>query len=200
LYFRFAQIQYFTCIPQFTKMTPEAVNRRSNTMTRLKDLIQNVPVHERRLEFRAYPLEDERLIVEGWLRDERLVPGYHWNGESRPTGVVHWMCVRLLVGGWPVTILDAEAEMPNIPHELCPTTLESVKRIVGLSIVSGTMGPAVLHGYWTQRSRQRRPIPRSLDEFTGLANLINSCKLWKEDGPFMQMIQEALEKQEEKSR
>jgi len=192
-------------------------------MTKLKELIGNTPVHERRLEFRTYPLEGDRLIVEGWLRDERLVPGYHWNGESRPTGVVHWMCVRLLVGGWPVTILDAEAEMPDIPHELCPTTLESVKKIVGLSIVSGyseevhrrlggvqgcahlthlivTMGPAALHGYWTQQSRQRHPVPRSLDEIEGLATLINSCKLWKEDGPLMQMIRGNLEKHEEKSR
>jgi hypothetical protein len=191
-------------------------------MSRLKALIHNAPVHERHLEFRTYPLEDERLIVEGWLRDERLVPGYHWNGKSRPTGVVHWMCVRLLVGGWPVTILDAEAEMPEIPHELCPTTLESVKRIVGLSIVSGyseevhrrlggvqgcahlthlivTLGPAALHGYWTQISRQRRPIPRSLDEFLGLPQLINSCKLWREEGPFMQMIKEALDTQNEKN-
>jgi len=191
-------------------------------MSRLKDLIQTDPVHERHLEFRTYPLEDERMIIEGWLKDERLVPGYHWNGKSRPTGAVHWMCVRLLVGGWPVTILDAEAEMPDIPHELCPTTLESVKRIVGLSIVSGyseevhrrlggvqgcahlthlivTMGPAALHGYWTQISRQRRPIPRSLDEFLGLPQLINSCKLWREDGPFMQMIQEAMETQNKKN-
>ena len=190
-------------------------------MSRLKALIHNAPVHERHLEFRTYPLEDERLIVEGWLKDERLVPGYHWNGKSRPTGVVHWMCVRLLVSGWPVTILDAEAEMPDIPHELCPTTLESVKRIVGLSIISGyseevhrrlggvqgcahlthlivTMGPAALHGYWTQISRQRRPIPRSLDEFLGLPQLMNSCKLWREDGPFMQMIQEALKTQNDK--
>jgi len=191
-------------------------------MSRLKALIHNAPVHERCLEFRTYPIEGERLIVEGWLRDERLVPGYHWNGQSRPTGVVHWMCVRLLVGGWPVTILDAEAEMPDIPHELCPTTLESVKRIVGLSIVSGyseevhrrlggvqgcahlthlivTLGPAALHGYWTQISRQRRPIPLSLDEFLGLPQLINSCKLWRKEGPFMQMIQEALETQNEKN-
>jgi hypothetical protein len=192
-------------------------------MSRLKDLIRNTPVHERRLDFRTYPLENDRLIVEGWLRDEQLVPGYHWNGKPRPTGVVHWMCVRLLVGGWPVTILEAEAEMPDIPHELCPTTLESVKRIVGLAIVSGyseevhrrlggvrgcahlthlivTMGPAALHGYWTQQSRQRRPIPRSLDEFQGLTTLINSCRLWKEDGPLMQMIRETLERQEEEGR
>ena len=44
-------------------------------MIRLKDLIRESPVHERRLEFRTYPLEDDRLIVEGWLRDERLMQG-----------------------------------------------------------------------------------------------------------------------------
>jgi hypothetical protein len=184
-------------------------------MTQLKDLIKDAPVHERRLEFRTYPIDDDRMVVEGWLRDERLVPGYHWNADPRPTGVVHWMCVRLLVGGWPVSILDAEVEMPDIPHELCRTTMESIKKIVGLSIASGyseevhrrlggikgcahlthlivTMGPAALHGYWTQQSRQPRPIPRSLDEFEGLNTLINSCKLWREDGPFMAMINEAL--------
>jgi hypothetical protein len=196
---------------------PELDEKRSSTMTRLKDLIQDAPVHERRLEFRTYPLEDERLIVEGWLRDERLVPGYHWDGRPSAIGVVHWMYVRLLAGGWPLSILDAEAEMPGVPHELCPTTLESVKRIIGLSIVSGygeevhkrlggvqgcahlthlivTMGTAALHGYWTQLSRKRRPLPRSLDEFPGLATVINSCKLWKEDGPLMQMLRETLEK------
>jgi hypothetical protein len=186
-------------------------------MSRLKDLIKKPPVHERRLELRTYPLEDDRLIVEGWLRDERLVPGYHWDGRPNPSGVVHWMCVRLLVGGWPLSILEVEAEMPSVPHELCPTTLEAVKKIVGLSIVTGyseqvrkrlggikgcthlthlivTMGPAALHGYWTQSSRERRPVPRLLEEFPGLDAVINSCQLWKEDGPLVKMLRDALVK------
>jgi hypothetical protein len=185
-------------------------------MSRLKDLIRQAPVHERRLTFKTYPLEHDRVIVEGWLRDERLVTGFHWNGQSRPPGVVHWMCVRLLVGGWPLSILDAEAEMPGVPHELCPTTLESVKKVINIDIVSGynnkvkrrlggvkgcahlmhlilAMGPAALHGYWAQRSRKHRPVPRSMDEVPGLSLLINSCRLWKEDGPMMRMIQETLE-------
>lgn len=184
-------------------------------MSRLGKLISKVPVHERRLELRTYPVENDQLVVEGWLRDERLVQGYHWNGEPREPGVVHRMCVRLLIGGWPVTILDAEAEMPRIPHELCPSTLDSVKKIVGLQIVSGysekvnqllggvrgcnhmthlivVMGTAALHGYWTHYSRQRHPIPRSLDEFRGLSNLINSCMLWGEDGPIMEEIRTIL--------
>ncbi len=185
-------------------------------MGRLKKLIDKSHVHERKLEFRTYPLEDDRLIVEGWLRDERLEHGYHWNGKSRPPGVVHWMCVRILVGGWPPSILDAEAEMPEIPHELCPTTLESVKKIVGMPIVAGyseevrkrlggiqgcthmthlitVMGPAALHGYWTHASRKRRPLPRSMDNIRGLEYLVNSCTLWAEDGPMMKMVRSDFE-------
>lgn len=184
-------------------------------MSMLKDLIKGAPVHERRLELRTYPLYNDQLIVEGWLKDDRLIQGYHWNGKLREPGAVHRMCVRMLIGGWPVTILDAEAEMPQTPHELCPTTLDSVKKIIGLQIVSGysekvshliggvrgcnhmthlivVMGTAALHGYWTHYSRERHPIPRSLDEFMGLSNLVNSCALWGEDGPIMQEIRTVL--------
>jgi hypothetical protein len=106
--------------------------------------------------------------------------------------------------------------MPGVPHELCPTTLESVKKIINIDIVSGytdevkkrlggiegcahlmhlilAMGPAALHGYWAQRSRKPRPLPSSLEEVPGLSLLINSCQLWREDGPMMQMIRKALE-------
>lgn len=185
-------------------------------MNRLKDMIQGGPVHERRLDIRTYPVSGDRLIVEGWLRDERLVDGYHWNGQARSAGPVHGMCVRLLIGGWPVTILDAEAEMPTIPHEDCPTTLESVQKVVGLSIVHGytdevrhrlggiqgcnhlthlivVMGTAALHGYWTQYSRNPHPVPRSMDEFQALSTLVNSCRLWSEDGPLLRKIQKQLQ-------
>lgn len=184
-------------------------------MSMLKDLIKGAPVHERRLELRTYPLDNDQLIVEGWLKDDRLIHGYHWNGKLREPGAVHRMCVRMLIGGWPVTILDAEAEVPQTPHELCPTTLDSVKKIIGLQIVSGysekvshliggvrgcnhmthlivVMGTAALHGYWTHYSRERHPIPRSLDEFMGLSNLVNSCALWGEDGPIMEEIRTVL--------
>jgi len=185
-------------------------------MSRLKDMIRDTPVHERRLELRSFPIGDDRLIVEGSLRDDRLIQGYHWDGKPRQPGVVHLMRVRLLVGGQPLTILDAEAEMPQIPHELCPTTLESIKKIVGLTIVHGyseqvnallggvngcnhlthlvlVLGTAALHGYWTHKSREPRPAPHSLDEVGGLPNMINSCKLWAENGPLMQKLEAFIE-------
>jgi hypothetical protein len=184
-------------------------------MSRLKAMIQSEPVHERRVEIKSYPINDDRVVVEGWLRDERLVDAYHWDGRDRPAGVVHWMCVRMLIGEWPLKILDAEAEMPGIPHDLCRTTLDSIKKIVGMPIVAGyteevkrrlggiegcahltylimTMGPAALHGFWTQRSRVRRAVPTSLEDMEGLQYLINSCQLWQEDGPLMEQIKKVI--------
>lgn len=190
-------------------------------MNRLKGLIKGAPVHERGLEIRTYPLEDNRIITEGWLRDERFMPGYDWEGNQWAPGVVHRICVRLLIGGWPLSIVDAEAEMPDVPHELCPATLESVKNVVGMNIVSGygdqvkerlggikgcahlthlivAMGSAALHGYWAHRSRKRGPLPRSLEQIPGFSFVINSCQIWKEGGPLIRMIKERLKKLEGK--
>jgi hypothetical protein len=147
--------------------------------------------------------------MEGWLYDERLVDIYTWENLIRPKGVVHRMCVRLLVGGKPPTILEAEAEMFEVPHDLCRTTLQTVERIVGLSIASGytakvhellggtqscthlahlvaAMGPAATHGYWTNRSQRRKPSPHKADRSERLTALIDSCKIWKRDGPLVQ--------------
>lgn len=186
-------------------------------MRTLKELIKEAPVHERKLTIHTYPLEDGRVIVEGRLRDERLVFGYHRDGSPRPPGVVHWMGVRLLIGDRSLTILEAEAEMPTVPHALCPTVADSVKKLIGLTIVSGfsnqvrkrlggvegcshmmhlvlAMGPAALHGYWAAQSLEPYPVPRSFEEIPGLPYLINSCQLWKEDGPLIQEIREKFRK------
>ena len=192
-------------------------------MASLKDLVKEAPVHERRIELRSAPINDDQLVVEGWLVDERLITGYYWDGTTRPPGIVHHIGVWLLVGGWPLRILDAEAEMRKVPQELCPTVEGTIKKVVGLTIESGfsgrvlerlgriegcthmsylvmAMGPAALHGYWTHKSRKRRPAPRSLEEFPGLEALVDSCMLWREDGPLIQRIREYLNREDQSGR
>jgi hypothetical protein len=189
---------------------------------RLKKLVLDKPVHERSVKIRSYCLDKDRLIVEGTLRDNQLIPGFRWDGVRRPPGVVHRIVVRILLAGWPLEILDAEAEMPKIPHELCPTTLDSVKRLIGVKIARGfnsevrkrlggtrgcahmtylvtAMGPAAMHGYWTMKDRDPRPIPKSIEEFSELPSLMNSCALWGKDGPIVRQIREKLERGNKKS-
>ena len=173
-------------------------------------------IHQRVLDMSSYALDDEKILVEGSLMDERFRPIFELSGQKREAGVIHHMVIRLLVGGVPLRILDAEAEMPHIPLPLCATTRESVKKIIGLKIKSGfgekvhkliggvdgcahlthlltVMVQEALHGYWTHKMRKAGPPPNSLEEIEGLSYLLNSCSLWKKDGPIMQEIKEFLE-------
>ncbi|VBB43151.1 conserved hypothetical protein [uncultured Desulfatiglans sp.] len=183
----------------------------------LKDLARGSAVHQRRLEFKSYPLGQGRVLVEGSLRDDRFQPAFHFDGVQAPEGVIHWMIVRMIVEGRPLTITDIEAEMPGVPHELCAEAMDSVERMKGVAISGGysrevirlmggirgcshlthlmiAMGPAALHGYWTDQSRERRPLPKSLGEIPALRQLRNSCFLWREDGPFMDKVRQIVGK------
>ncbi len=184
-------------------------------MTKLKELIQGAPVHERRLEFKTFALKDDLIIVEGWLKDDRNVPRYHLDGRLSPPGKVHRICVRLLLGGWPLSILDAEAEMLVVPQDECPIVQDTVKKIIGLTVTHGygdevierlggtngcahmvhliaAMGNAALHGYWSHRLRNRRLLPDTPEEIPELDYVIDSCQIWKKDGTLIQKLRDSL--------
>jgi hypothetical protein len=174
------------------------------------------PIHRRRISISTYPLEGLRVLVEGWLHDERMVPIYrHWDSRPRHEGPIHGLCLRLLVGGYPLAVEDAEAEMPITPNSLCDTAQDSVKKLIGLEIRSGyservrdimggaagcthlthlavVMGPAALHGFWTFYAQNPRPAPKTLDQVEGLEYLLNSCHLWTPDGPYVTELKELL--------
>jgi len=184
-------------------------------MPSLREKINVAPMHSRSLELKSYPFDEDRIIVEGVLKDERFKRGYGIDGEERREGLVHHMGVRLLVGGMPPTILDVETEMSHVPHELCHTTQETVKRVIGLAIKSGfgeevhkmiggvegcahlahlvmVMGQEAVHGYWTHKLASHPPAPRPFEEIEGLSYVINSCALWREDGPLHREIKASL--------
>jgi len=173
-------------------------------------------IHQRILDLSTYALDEERVVVEGSLRDERFRPIYELSGRKREQGVIHHMIIRLLVGGSPIRILDAEAEMRQVPIPLCVTTQQSVKKIIGLKIKSGfgekvhkliggvkgcahlthllvVMVQEALHGYWTHKMRKPGPPPASVEEIDGLPYLLNSCSMWRKDGPIMQEIKDFLQ-------
>jgi hypothetical protein len=190
-------------------------------MSSLKDRINGEPIHRRLLSLRAYPVGEGEIVVEGSLKDERFQAIYDLSGDRRDEGVIHDLLIRLLVGGVPLKILDAEAEMPHVPRERCRETQESIKRIIGFEIrsgfgervhklIGGVKGCAhlthllivlvqeALHGYWTHKMRRPEPPPQSLEDIDGLDYLINSCRLWRENGPLVKEIRAFIE--EEKSR
>jgi hypothetical protein len=58
-----------------------------------------------------------------------------------------------------------------------------------------TMAQEALHGYWTQKMRKPQPVPRAFDSIDGLSYLMNSCSLWREDGPLIHEIRVLLERE-----
>jgi len=186
-------------------------------MTSLKDNIQGEPIHRRILNLRSFPVGEDAILAEGSLKDERFQAIYDLSGGRRDEGVIHNLVVRMLVGGMPLRVLDAEAEMPHVPRDRCRETEESVKKIVGLEIrsgfgervhklIGGVRGCAHLthlltalvqeavHGYWTHKMRKPEPAPKSVEDVEGLAYLINSCRLWRQNGPLIKEIQAAIER------
>ncbi len=84
-------------------------------MSSLKDLINGNPFHSRSIEMKSYVLDDDCILVEGWLREDRFQPVYALTGEKIEPGPVHHMAIRLKLGGAPPTIL-----MPKRKWCMCP--------------------------------------------------------------------------------
>ncbi len=170
----------------------------SNAMKLGETIKKQNRVHQRVLDMSTYALDDNKVVVEGILRDERFRPIYELSGQRREKGVVHHMIIRLLIGGLPLRILDAEAEMIGL--KIKSGFGEKVHKLIGgvegcahLTHLLTVMVQEALHGYWTHKMRKPAPPPGSLEEIEGLSYLLNSCSMWRKDGPIMQEIKEFLE-------
>lgn len=184
-------------------------------MGRLASLKTEPPLRERKMEFHTYPVEGEKILIEGCFRDERLVGGYDWDGRLRKPGVVHLFYVRMLLSDWPLTIEEVEADMEIVPRAMCRDMESSVQAVRGVAIEHGytreilrrigsvrgcthlthlivAMGPASLHGYWTNRSTDPLPLPDSVDQLPGYAHLVGSCKIWAPDGRFIREMEKRI--------
>ena len=171
------------------------------------------PVHHRKMEINTFDLGDHRVLVEGQLQDTRNSPASTGDSKTEPY-LVHHLMARVWVQGPDLTISAVEAEMKSIPREGCPEALPAVQKLVGLKIVTGftqkvkdlignvkgcshltnlflTLGPVAVQGYWAAYGR--RPEARSLDN-PAISRVIDSCHVWRKDGPYVQSLIAAMEK------
>jgi hypothetical protein len=163
-------------------------------------------IHTRQIDIAIYVGTADSIIVEGTLRDERLLDSYMVNGAKRPPGTVHHMIIRMEVKGPRLVIEDIEVEMPTIPHEACIETIECLDSMRGAAIVSGftarlkervagikgcyhlsclltAMAPAAVQGAWSAMARE--PIDPERYKEMGLKRVKNTCWAWREDGPLI---------------
>jgi hypothetical protein len=163
-------------------------------------------VHTREISIRTSDLGEHYILVEGTLKDHRYHPTQ--NEPSAEAELVHHMVIRLKVKGPAMLIESAEATMPHHPREECPEVLPWIRNLEGLDIVSGfgmkvkrviggikgcahltslvmAMGESAVQGYWIAYERGRMDIHEQT-----IKKFINTCHLWKEDGPIVKEIRE----------
>ena len=171
-------------------------------------------IHTRIIEVSSYEYDGQRLIVEGFLKDDRFQESRIITGESFPAGVIHHMAIRLLINCSNMVIEDIKTEFLSVPREICRETLDCLAPIKGIAITKGftakvkklvggnkgcshlvelllAMAPAVIQGYASHQSkRPQSPDPERSKMI--LQFLVNTCRAWREDGPLVEILKKKL--------
>jgi hypothetical protein len=180
-----------------------------------KDTSKDTSIHRRSIVISTYPAGLEAIMIEGVLKDERLRSIFSIStGEEIGPGVIHEIVLRLLIRGTRLTIDDMEVEYLHMPRTECHKTSDSLRGLIGQNISTGftslvkktfggpkgcthlnalliAMAPAVVQGFWSSVvSRRITPAQASKSMDAGL--LIDSCWVWRSDGPLAREFQETL--------
>ena len=173
------------------------------------------PIHTRDIRLSTFPHEQDTVLVHGELTDRRHVPIIDILGRPKDPGIIHRISVILLIAPDPLRILDAEAKMSVVPTDQCPETLDRVPLLKGLEIRPGysrrirqimgstlgcthlctlikAMGQEIVHGWLTQK-RTQAPSLSPVNNLEADTYLVNSCRLWKKDGPRNRAMRKDLE-------
>jgi hypothetical protein len=165
-------------------------------------------VHNREISIRTFDLGDHTILVEGCLIDHRYRP--EEDEVLKESKLVHHMLIRLKIKGPEMLIEEAEATMPHHPREECPVVLPWIRKLEGSRIAAGfsmkvkriignikgcahltslvtAMGPSAVQGYWAAYGVESERM--SLHD-EAVKNIINTCYLWREDGPLVKDLQE----------
>ena len=95
-------------------------------------------IHTRTISVNCYETDEERLVIEGYLTDERLFPYViHAINEKRNPGMMHHITLTMELTIPQMRILSIKAEMPAIPDVGCNDVKEAVQKLTGRCIRAG---------------------------------------------------------------
>lgn len=170
-------------------------------------------LHNRTISMTTYGHRQDAIVLEGRLVDERFFPSHNLFGEHRPPGIVHDMIIRMIVGGPKLVIEDLEAEMVSVPNPECREALPSILPLKGERITAGftakvhqliggpggcahlvalarAMASAAIQGAYSAVSREAPPggiFPKHT-----LRSVIDTCHIWRSDGPLVKRLEGLL--------
>ena len=178
------------------------------------DRIMKELVHNREYSIRTFDMGNHCILIDGRLTDHRY--RLRRDEDSEVPKLVHDMVVRLKVRGPEMLIQQAHAEMPRHPRKECPVVIPWIRNLEGLRITTGftmkvkeiigntkgcahltslviTMGPSAVQGYWAAYGVESEKI--NLRE-EAIKKVINTCYLWREDGPIIRGLRESSRSQD----
>ena len=182
----------------------------------LSDLIKDrVQIHTRDIRMSTFSHDKSQVIVMGELTDTRYVNVFDITGKLLEPGTIHHIRLFCRVAPDPLRILEAQADMPTIPMADCRTTLDRVPLLTGLEIKSGftrkvseimggtkgcthlatltkAMAQEIVHGWLTAKRQDPAPLPDNLKDIKEKGFLVDSCRMWKKDGPKIQALKKAV--------
>lgn len=176
----------------------------------MQDIQKGKKVHSRNISVTTYNYDEQRILVEGFLKDDRFQKSYMSTGETFPKGVVHHMAIRLLVNCSNLMIEDIDVDLISVPRDVCRETIDCLSPIKGLTITKGftskvkklaggtqgcthlvelllAMAPAAIQGYASHQAK--KPVsanPAHIKMYYQF--LLNTCHAWREDGPFVALF------------
>ena len=173
-------------------------------------------IHGRTISISTYEHDDQRIVVAGFLKDDRFVDTRVITGEAFPRGTIHHMGLWLLVNCSTLVIEDLEMELISVPREICRETMGFLAPVKGMTIARGftakvkklaggekgcahvlelllAMAPATLQGVATHRALNPSRVDSGQAKMI-LKYLVNTCHVWREDGPFVAAHRKWIEK------
>ena len=167
-------------------------------------------LHLQHIDVAAYEYDGQRILVEGSLKDNRFHDTHVKAGETFPSGVLHHMAIRMLINVSNFMIEDIDADLKSVPREVCRETIGCLTPIKGLTITKGftskvkklaggnkgcthlvelilAMAPSVFQGFGAYQSRKAPGFDPDRAR-TMLPYMINTCRIWRGDGPFAEMF------------
>ncbi|MBT8341120.1 MAG: DUF2889 domain-containing protein [Desulfatitalea sp.] len=167
------------------------------------------PIHNRNISVTTYDFNAAAIALEGRLADDWLVDSYDLFGKRRSPNIVHGMVVRMIVRIPELVVEAVEAEMNTVPYPECPQAIDSLMPLIGERISAGftakvqqlvggaqgcahllalcrAMGSAAIQGAFAMLSQQ----PPEAHDITkdSLKRVIDTCHLWRADGPMVQQL------------
>lgn len=169
---------------------------------------KGIKYHTRTIEVSTYGYDEQRLVVEGCLKDQRFQEFHLATGEKKPPCLIHHIIVQLLINKTTFEIEDLCIKMPAVPYQECLKIINSMDPVKGLRIAGGftlkvkalagggqgcthaielltAMGSSTIQGYVAYKQKESPLSTSAL-----IKMLEDTCWTWRSTGPILNILKE----------